>query len=190
MITIDNMTEIAEAMDKAQEDNTPFLSVSGDNISVIGDPQRTEPRNRDYTLTFGIPKEWKERLGKNVKIVSETDYEYAIEVTFKNVFVPARNRTKVTTAVAGLMPFLRRVTPAGNVETLSVDEYVEIARSLNDEVVDAMYEVLRTVFRLDEEIADCILLSSAQRTLVQLFYDLPGVINESDLFSESSAVSR
>lgn len=190
MITVDNMMEITEAIDKAQEDDTPFLSVSGDNVSVIGEPTKTEPRNRNYTVTFGIPKEWKDRLGKNTKIVAETDYEYAVEATFKNVFVPARNRTKVTTAVAGLMPFLRKVTPAGDVETLSVDEYVEIARSLNDEVVDAMYDVLRVVFRLDPEIAECILLSSAIKNITALFYDLPGIVNEADLFSESSAKSR
>ena len=190
MITVDNMMDITDAIDKAQEDDTPFLNVNGDNISVIGNPQRTEPRNRNYTLKFGIPKEWKERLGKNAKVIAETDYEYVIETTFRNVFVPARNRTKVTTAMANLMPFLRKVTPAGDVETLSVDEYVEIARSLNDEVVDAVYEVLRTVFRLDEEIAECILLSSALANISQLFYDLPGVVNESDLFSESSAVNQ
>lgn len=190
MITIDNMMDITKAMDAAQEDDTPFLSVSGENVSVIGDPTKSEPRNRDYTVTFGIPKEWKDRLGKNTKIVAETDYEYAVEATFKNVFVPARNRTKVTTAVAGLMPFLRKSTPAGDVESLSADEYVAIARSLNDEVVDAVYDVLRVVFRLDEEIAECILLSSAMLNVTKLFYDLPGVVNESDLFTESSAENK
>lgn len=184
------MMDISDAIENAQEDDTPFLSTAGDNVSVIGDATKREPRNRDYTLTFGIPKEWKERLGKNLTILSESDYEMAVEAKFKNVFVPSKNRAKVTTAVANLMPFLRKVTPAGDVETLSIDEYVAIARSLNDEVINAIYAVLKEVFRLDEEIADCILLSSAVSTVTRLFYDLPGVVNESDLFSESSVGNR
>ena len=184
MITIDNMVDMSTALDKAQEDDTPFISTTKDSVQVVGNPMKTEKKTYDYKVLFVVPIAWKDRIGTG-RIIKEDDYEAVIEAEFKNVFVPGRYRIDVVTAVTGVLPFLRKTTPTGNVEAFTIDEYGEIIRTLSTEVLDAIYNVVATVLRLDKDFAECMHPISAIVTAIKMFNDFPDVMNESDLFTES-----
>lgn len=189
MLTIDNMVEMSNALDKAQEDDTPFLAVTKDSAQVVGNPTKTEKKTHDYKVIFIIPHEWKPKIGSS-RIISEDDYELMVEAEFKNVFVPGRYRIDVVTAVTGVLPFLRKTAPNGNVEAFTIDEYGEILKTLSSEILDALYTVVAKVLRIDSDFAECMHPISAIVTAIKMFNDFPDVLNESDLFTESFVGKR
>lgn len=188
-LTVENMEQFSRTLDNAQKDDTPFLAVSDGKASVIGNPTKTEKKVTDYKILFGLPPEWRDRIG-NAKIIRETEDEITVEATFKKVFIPGRYRMDVVTAVTGVLPFLRKTAPNGEVQEFTIDEYSDIVNSLNREVMSALYDVIKTVLRLDDDIADCMLPMSAIVTALQMFESMPDALNEADLFTESFVGKR
>lgn len=183
-VTTDHMKQMSDALDNAQKDDTPFLSVANGSAQVVGNPMKTEKKSYDYKVLFVIPKDWKDQIGGG-RVVKENDYEAMVEAEFKNVFVPGRYRVDVITAVTGILPFLRKTTPNGNVEAFTIDEYGEIVKTLNSEVLDAIYNVVGTVLRIDPQFVQCMHPISAIVNALKMFNDVPDVMNEADLFTES-----
>lgn len=184
MITVDNMVQMAESFDKAQKDDTPFLVTTNDSVQIMGNPTKTEKKTMNYKVLFGIPKELKPRIG-NAKVLYDNDYELVVEVEFKNVFVPGRYRLDVVGAVTGVLPFLKKVTPEGEITSFTVDEYAEIIRSLNSEVLDALYSVVSKILRIDADLAEFMSPISVMAVAMQMMDDMPDLMNESDLFTGS-----
>lgn len=184
MITLDNMVEMSKSFDKAQEDDTPFLVTTNDSVQVVGNPTKTEKKVKNYTVMFGLPIELKKRLG-DAKVLAENGYEVIVSVDFKNVFVPPRYRVDVVSAVTGVLPFLKKATPQGEVVTFSLDEYTEIISTLKPEIMDALYSVVTRVLRIDEDIAQYMSPTSAIAVALQMMDDMPDVLNEADLFTDS-----
>lgn len=186
MLTVDNMVEMAEKFDKAQEDSTPFLVTANDKIQIMGDPNKTAKKSHDYKVMFGIPRELRGRISGG-ELLYDNGYELVVQVEFKNVFIPNRYRMDVVGAVTGVLPFLKKVTPEEEIVSFSVDEYAQIIRTLNHEVMDAIYAVVQQVLRIDADIMEYMSPISAIATAMKMMDDMPDVMNEADLFTESFA---
>lgn len=186
MITADDMVEMAGKFDKAQEDSTPFLVTANDKVQIMGNPNKTERKNYNYKIMFGIPRELKDRIG-GAKVLLDNGYELVVEVEFKNVFVPNKYRVDVVSAVTGVLPFLKKVTPDNEIVSFTYDEYAQIIGTLNHEVMEAVYTVVRRILRIDEDIAEYMSPISAIATALKMMDDMPDVLNEADLFTASFA---
>ena len=55
-ITYEEFVEMKKKMDEAEEDTTPYAITDGDEISVVGDPNKTEIKKNDYVILFAYPQ--------------------------------------------------------------------------------------------------------------------------------------
>ena len=97
-ITYEEFVEMKKKMDEAEEDTTPYAITDGDEISVVGDVNKTEIKKSDYVILFAYPQkpQWKERLkSEGVSIKAETPNYIVVEKTYKDVWVPPRVYTSV-----------------------------------------------------------------------------------------------
>ena len=86
--------EISEALDKAEEDTTPFMVVTDQDLNVVGDANKTELNKHDYKIAFRIFKDGK--------------YEW-IDKEFKDVYITPRNDVKVSRMLTQLMPYFKKI---------------------------------------------------------------------------------
>ena len=63
MISIDQLSELKGAVEKAREDDTPYIGIKDDELHILGDPNKTEVKAADYVVHFAFPntEEWRAR---------------------------------------------------------------------------------------------------------------------------------
>lgn len=180
--------EMKSAMDKAQESTDPFLVVdgNGENLSVIGDANKTEKKVNSYDVLFRFPNfmELDNNVSENVEILQEQEignYIYR-NIRFKNVFISPRHDLDVVRAIDLLLPFFYKLQEDGGVEDLSDDEALSIIANMNSEMIDAMYNVVCVFLGLNGDYREFITINSAFEIFLELIKDYPAVFNEADVF--------
>lgn len=180
MITYDEFVKMQEQMEKAKEDDTPRLAVTdGDEMHILGDPGKTERKTGDYTVLFAFPKEDKYR---SENVIKETEHYLVVEREYKNVFIPARRHASVVSAFAVVESMMTTLMDNGEIRDLDENETRMLLETLSDEVEDAVYEAVAKTLRIDPKEADCMIVSSAIKTAVEIMANNPEIINEADLF--------
>lgn len=178
-ITQEDFLKLKAEMDKAEADTTPYIAVIGDETAVVGDPNNTEVKKQDYTATFLIPKSMAPIFPQATDVGSgylKFDMEY------KDIFVDARNNMKYTTKMAQLLPFYKKLEDSGDVSDMTPEEMFELFGKMEDYVVDAIYDLVKTVLKVDESIIGYMTPGSAIRIASSIIHDFPNVLNQADLF--------
>lgn len=183
-LTENDLKAIQEKIKKAEADTTPFVVVDGNgDMSVVGDVNKTQTKQYDYTVKFRIPAQYKDLLPGATDIVNG---KYCIaEVEYKNVMISARKDLEIVSAVAELYPFLREVLPSGETEDRSREELKHIISEniTKKSVVDAMYHLVSAVIGIDETLSDMMMYSSVFDNVMKIIGDFPEIFNESDFFT-------
>lgn len=174
--------EIQRKLKEAQKDDTPFAVVQGDEIAVVGDANKTAIKKHDYTVKVTVPKAYASMMIKPENIDKEVG-EYAIgEVTFKDVYIKPRNSLKIMAAAAELIPFFNNLGEDGSVTMMDDEELVASHKLFSDNVVDAMYRLVKNVLDLDEAMADSITPPSVVELVGKFIEDFPELFGETDAF--------
>ena len=160
------ITQFVRAVEAAEESTTPFV-VTGDELAVVGDANETQKNIHEFKMRFRVPSE----NGYTVK-----------EKVFKDVYITPRQDAKVVKAFATVLPYLRKVDAAGDVEKLGASDVVGILESLEDEFFDAAYDVVASVLRVDAALKEYMLPMDVIDAMTQIAEQIPEVINESDTF--------
>lgn len=183
-LTENDLKAIQEKIKKAEADSTPFVVVDGNgDMSVVGDVNKTQTKQYDYTVKFRIPAQYKDLLPGATDIVNG---KYCIaEVEYKNVMISARKDLEIVSAVVELYPFLREVLPSGETEDRSREELKRIISEniTKKSVVDAMYHLVSAVLGVDETLSDMMMYSSVFDNVMKIIGDFPEIFNESDFFT-------
>lgn len=183
-LTENDLKAIQEKIKKAEADSTPFVVVDGNgDMSVVGDVNKTQTKQYDYTVKFRIPAQYKDLLPGATDIVNG---KYCIaEVEYKNVMISARKDLEIVSAVVELYPFLREVLPSGETEDRSREELKRIISEniTKKSVVDAMYHLVSAVLGIDETLSDMMMYSSVFDNVMKIIGDFPEIFNESDFFT-------
>jgi len=183
-LTENDLKAIQEKIKKAEADSTPFVVVDGNgDMSVVGDVNKTQTKQYDYTVKFRIPAQYKDLLPGATDIVNG---KYCIaEVEYKNVMISARKDLEIVSAVIELYPFLREVLPSGETEDRSREELKHIISEniTKKSVVDAMYHLVSAVIGIDETLSDMMMYSSVFDNVMKIIGDFPEIFNESDFFT-------
>lgn len=166
-MTENEYREIDEAIDKAQESVVPFPVQTEDELSVVGDANKTELNKHDFKITFRIPKD--------NTYVSKT-------VSFNNVYITPRQNVSILKAFTAIMPFFRKVTKEGTVTEYTDEEKREIALNFDQDVFDAMYDMVAYVLRIDQELKDYMTPASVLSATVNIMQMFPEMVNEGDTF--------
>ena len=166
--------EIKEGIEDATQDDTPFIVSKDDQLSVVGDANKTEINKHDFKIVFKLPEGAVDGKKVNGGVLKEVEY--------KDVFIAPRRATKVTSAICRLLPYFRKVSEDGNIEDYDAEDIFKLVGDWNDEIIDTMYYVVATFLDVDERLVDYMQPSSVLKAVVQIIKEYPEVINESDVF--------
>ena len=167
-MTQEDLLRIREAMDKAQDDTTPFKVIKDDQIAVVGDPNNTEVKKFDYKITFVFPDP------HDMSVIREHEME------FKNVWVTPRQNPRIVALVTKLMPYFRKALPDGTVGEYTPQEANEIIANMEDEILDLMYKLVGSVLKVDKDLWDNMRLDSVLQAFLQILNNMPELANEAD----------
>lgn len=189
MISIEQFTEMKDAMDKAQTDDTPFISTDNEEIHVFGDPNKTEFRSADYEVIFAFPntKEWRQRcksLGDEIGKETSDGRLFMAKRTYKNVYLSPRNVGNAITAITLLEQFMYDITDDGEIKELTYEEMKAVANTMNHELSDATYELVATVLKIPYNEQEWMLPINTFANAVKIVENNPSAVNEADLFFE------
>ena len=191
MISVEQLGELKGAIEKAREDDTPYIGIKDDEVHVLGDPNRTEVKAADYVVRFAFPntEEWRSRaagMGDKIGRTTEDGRYFLAERSFRNVYLTPRRMGAVVTALAQIESFLYRITENGELRDLSRDEMVSVMSVMNGELSDVVYDVVATVLRIPYEEMEWMLPLNAVENAVKIAANNPSAVNEADLFFDSA----
>ena len=55
IINVDQLGELKGAIEKAREDDTPYIGIKDEELHVLGNPNKTEIKPADYVVHFAFP---------------------------------------------------------------------------------------------------------------------------------------
>ena len=191
MVNIDQLGELKGAIEKAREDDTPYIGIKDDELHVLGDPNKTEVKAADYVVHFAFPntEEWRARaksMGDEIGKTTNDGRYFRATRLYKNVYLTPRRMGAVVTALAQIEAFLYKITEDGEIKDLSYDEMVSLMTVMNGELSDATYEVVATVLRIPYEEMDFMLPLNTIENAVRIAQNNPAAVNEADLFFDST----
>ena len=187
MITLDQLTDIKDAVEEARKDDTPYIGIKDDELHVLGDPNKTEVKAADYVVHFAFPntEEWKARARANGDEIGKTTEDgkwFLCTRTYKNVYLTPRRIGAVVTAIAQIESFLYKITENGEIKDLTYEEMQELMVVMNGELSDATYELVATVLRIPFDEIDYMLPLNTVENAVKIYVNNPSAVNEADLF--------
>ena len=127
MISIDQLGELKGAVEKAREDDTPYIGIKDDELHILGDPNKTEVKAADYVVHFAFPNtdEWRTRAEANGDEIGKTTEDgryFLAKRTYKNVYLTPRRMGAVVSALAQIESFLYKIMDNGEIKEMSYDE--------------------------------------------------------------------
>lgn len=173
--------ELKQSIDEAREDTTPHVGVVGDEIMVIGDANKTETQKHDYKVTVIWPKEKAEQYGiRKEDIIKDNGRVVAFETEFKDVQIVPRNRFKVTSAMADILPFFTNPKNDGSMEERSMEEITALCVEMSETVVDSLYLLVGAVLDVKKDVYSNFEWNSVLELVNKILHDFPDVVNEVD----------
>lgn len=187
MISIDQLGELKGAVEKAREDDTPYIGIKDDELHILGDPNKTEVKAADYVVHFAFPNtdEWRARatsMGDEIGKTTDDGRYFLATRHYKNVYLSPRRMGAVVATLAQIESFLYKITDNGEIKELSYDEMVSLATVMNGELSDATYELVATVLRIPYEEMEWMLPLNTIENAVKIAVNNPSAVNEADLF--------
>lgn len=184
MMTMEEFRKLDKAIEKAKEDDTPYVGIINDEIHVNGDPNNTELKAHDYTVKFAFPKtdRWKEIVKNEYRFEKETENFIVGYKEYENVWVTPRKVGTCVEAFMRVISFYNMITEKGDVEKLTEEQMMSMLSYMNREVEDAIYEAVARVLGIDMAVAEFMTIDSAMYNAVKIVNDHPDIINSADLF--------
>ena len=187
MVNIEQLGELKGAIEKAREDDTPYIGIKDDELHILGDPNKTEVKSADYVVHFAFPntEEWRNRaegLGDKIGKTTDDGRYFLATREYKNVYLSPRRMGAVVTTLAQVESFLYKIMDNGEIKDLSYDEMVSLATVMNGELSDATYELVATVLRIPYEEMEWMLPLNTIENAVKIAVNNPSAVNEADLF--------
>lgn len=177
-MTLEEYNTIDEAFKEAEKDDTPFLVATEDELVVVGDANKTQLNIHDFEVEFRVPQE--QECGKVV-------YKN-VKKEINGVYITPRMDADIVKALTVLLPFYKAVRRGQNgtinVADLTDEEKKQIAKSLTQEIYDAMYDLVSVVLRIDPAIKDYMLPISVMDNTAKIIRGYAEVVNEADTFFE------
>ena len=187
MVNIEQLGELKGAIEKAREDDTPYIGIKDDELHILGDPNKTEVKSADYVVHFAFPntEEWRARaeaMGDEIDKVTEDGRYFLAKRNYRNVYLSPRRMGAVVATLAQIESFLYKITENGEIKELNNDEMMAIMTVMNGELSDATYELVATVLRIPYEEMEWMLPLNTVENAVKIALNNPSAVNEADLF--------
>lgn len=180
-VSVDNLIDLQESMEKAEHDDTPFPVVTDDGVNVVGDANKTQVKTRNYSIRFRFPKEREQDFDEKDIIQRVGDY-IIVSVDFDDVHIVPRRDTEIVTAIVRILPYIKEMNEDGSIRPKTNSEMLEMVRRLNKDIGDDIYNVVAAVLNVDDSLKDYMLFTDVMDMLTKLPDDFPEAFNEADGF--------
>lgn len=177
-----DMKKIQSALEEAPKDDTPFPVITKNGLSVVGDVNKTEIKERNYSIEFHFDPVEIEAFGIDESEIERwVDGQAVVHMDFDHVTIKPRYRLEVDAAIVKILPYFWKL----NEEKKSVDERTdeELRDLVNDmciEIGDDMYNLVAAVCRIDRRIVENMDWASVSDTIAAIIRDFPEVFNSSE----------
>lgn len=150
--TLEDIQKIDKGIERAREEDKPFPVYSGDEISVIGDANKTELEKVDFEITFRYGKDefyaLYDVLPSNGK---ETPNFVILKHVFKDVYVNPRNDTLLAEAIIKIVPFFQEFE---RLQAESDERIEKIEREFNAKFVGLKSNSVKTTLKDEKKNAE------------------------------------
>lgn len=187
IINVDQLGELKGAIEKAREDDTPYIGIKDEELHVLGNPNKTEIKPADYVVHFAFPntEEFRAKaqaIGDEIGKTTKDGRYFLAKRTYKNVYLTPRRMGAVVSTLAQIESFLYKITENGEIKDLSYEETKVLLQVMNGELSDATYELVATVLRIPYEEMEFMLPLNTIENAVKIAKNNPSAVNEADLF--------
>lgn len=172
--------DINEALDEAENDDTPYPVLVDGKVNVVGDANKTEIKKHNFTVSFRFPKGVIPADGADA---SGEDWDLK-RVEFKDIYITPRRDLTVMNAVVNVLPYFRKILENGGVEKMTEGELLMMGATMGNQAIDAMYLLVMRVLDIDEDLGEYITAMSAMRNTMEILRAFPHLANEADAFFE------
>ena len=97
------------------------------------------------------------------------------------MFISPRRELKAEKALIPIISYFRK-PDGGNVETLSEDEKIAMATSIDEEFLDYAYDLVSVVLGIDDELKEYMEIASVFENTAQIMRAFPSMVNAADTF--------
>jgi hypothetical protein len=186
-LTNDKVIELNNSLIKASSDDTPTLITdTKDNITVLGDANKTERKSYSYKIIFELPREKFENKVKSIggTLLKENETTLYVEKTFSNVFINARQRIRVQKFALTFLTFYVKETDGGkkiedtNNEVLLNDLVNKVIDK--DELLLSIYNLVGSYLNLDDETQSYMSFASTFENALLIIQNDPSLFNETN----------
>lgn len=178
-MTPEQFLAINEKLKEAEKDDTPYPVLNDGNVYVVGDPNKTETKKHDYTVRFRYPRSF-EPYFENIKGADVIGNYVMVDVEYKDVHVAPINDIKVTTGIANMQPFYKKLEENGDISDYTEDEMMKLLEDLDNEILASMYQIVRAFLNIDEQASYYITIPCVLDLVVKFIEDFPETFNEAD----------
>lgn len=185
-ITVDNLIDLQDNIEKAHEDNTPFPVVANDELSVIGDANKTEVKTHNYNIRFRFPKDMPQVQNIDPKEILKTVGDYVIvRFEFNDVRIKPRYDLEIIAAISRIFPYLYSINEeTKSLEKRSKEEMTDIIDGMCQTIGDDLYHVAGAILGVDKDIEDYMMWNDVVDFVTNVPKDFPELINETEGFTE------
>ncbi len=174
-----DLLAISKKLKQTNEDDTPFLVMKDQEISVVGDANKTEVKKDDYSIRFRMPKN---KFDEKPEGAAEVGTYYVFSIDFKGITITPRSDLKILDAVMKIIPFFNKLKENGSIEGLEKEELFSVFAQAGEAVHLAIYNLVATFLGIDDELGEYMLPFSVIGAMSQLIDNHPEVFNEADVF--------
>lgn len=176
---MDKYLEFKEGIEAAETDTTPFI-IPDEELTVVGDANKTQLNCHDFSITFRIPQKMEDGSIKQIKKT----------VDYNDVYITPRMDTQVVKLLTKFMTYYHKPTENGDVVPYTIEEIDQIRKSYDEDMLDVMYETVGVVLKIKPELRECMLRQSVEDAAVKILGQYPELVNEADTFFGSSSEAR
>lgn len=191
-LSLESMKKMQETMREAHKDDTPFTVVSRDGMAVVGDPNKTETKKRDYVVLFHFtPEEIKDRGIREEAITGWAQGQALVPMAFNDVMLAARYVPMVDAAIIKLLPYFYNINQEnGAVRERTDEELVDLVNDMCIEIGDDLYNFVAAFLQIKRDIVLNMDFESVVETATQLINDFPEVFNSAESTFPDSGIRR
>lgn len=174
------LKETMMAMKEAEKDDTPFIVASKDDLTVVGDPNKTKVKTFDYSLSVRVPSKYANLLENGTK---SNDGKWVVDkLEFSDVTITPRTEIKIKGKLLNILKYFKGVDSENHIRDLSEEEQLEMFYEHYDELVKPIYDFVCEFLGVDDSLCEMIEFESVVDVFNKIIVDFPELYNGADVF--------
>lgn len=181
-VDLEDMVEVQDKFEEAGHTDVPIAVVQKDGLKVVGDANKTEVKSHDYSVRFRFPKTMAENINKN-DILKDLGEYVIVRFDFTDVHIVPRRDYEILESIIEIIPYFKKLDEDGvTLSDMSKTDLLKVLHEANEQIGDAMYNVVSAFLDIDPSITRYMLLPDVMARVKDFMDDFPEVFKEADVF--------